>query len=160
MVFEYGSGNSTLFWPSRSKKLFSVEDDPRWHEKIKGSLPPKNVDYQLIEDKGNYIKVINILDCTFDVIIIVVSHRFECAVEALSRLSNDGFNILDNSDWRERTSELLRKADLIEVDMSGFGPINNYSWATSFYFRRNVHLVPTYNRQPIYGVGSLHNGET
>lgn len=34
-VFEYGSGNSTIFWASRAKEVISVEHDELWHNKMK-----------------------------------------------------------------------------------------------------------------------------
>ena len=157
-IFEYGSGNSTMFWASRCKKLVSVEDNREWFDKIKAKIPA-TVEYNLFEQKEDYIESIRKFSNEFDVIIIDGSHRYDCAVEALKKLRNDGFIILDNSDWKELTSKLLRDADLIEVDMSGFGPINGYTWTTSFYLRRNVKLSPAHERQPIHGIGSLKHSE-
>jgi hypothetical protein len=37
-VFEYGSGNSTLWWAKRAKSVFSVEDDKDWFEKISNNI--------------------------------------------------------------------------------------------------------------------------
>jgi hypothetical protein len=157
-IFEYGSGNSTRFWAQRCKKLISVEDNKEWFEKIKASIPD-TVEYCLFEEREKYIESIRQFPNEFDIIIIDGSHRYDCAVEALKKLRDDGFVILDNSDWRELSSKLLRSADLIEVDMSGFGPINGYTWTTSFYFKRNVQLSPAHERQPIHGVGSLKHKE-
>ena len=157
-IFEYGSGNSTRFWAARCKKLISVEDNREWYDKIKSKLPD-NVEYHLLEESQQYVRSIRKYAKEFDVIIIDGSHRHECAVEALGKLREDGFIILDNSDWKEKTSQLLRESDLIEVDMSGFGPINGYTWTTSFYFKRNVRLTPAYDRQPVHGIGSLTHRE-
>ncbi len=157
-VFEYGSGNSTCFWAARCRKLVSVEDNREWYDKIRGKLPD-NVEYHLLEESQEYINSINNYDNEFDVVVIDGSHRYECAVEALGKLRDDGFVLLDNSDWKEKTSELLRDSDLIEVDMSGFGPINWYTTTTSFYFRRNVKMTPAYDRQPMHGIGSLKTRE-
>jgi hypothetical protein len=157
-VFEYGSGYSTVFWARRCKKLVSIEDDEEWYERIAARLPD-NVDYYLLEDREEYIKAIEGYPDGFDIVIIDGSHRMDCAVAARKRLKNDGFVILDNSDWTEQTSQFLRESDLIEVDMSGFGPINPYTWTTSFYFSRNVKLTPAHERQPIHGIGSLHYTE-
>jgi hypothetical protein len=92
----------------------------------------------------------------FDVIIIDGSHRYECALHARSKLAGDGLIILDNSDWKQKTAQLLRESDLIEVDMAGFGPINRYTWTTSIFFRRAVNLVPANDRQPVHGIGSVN----
>jgi len=157
-VFEYGSGNSTRFWAERCKKVVSVEDNKEWYDKIRGKLPAR-AEYHLLEEGKEYIKAIDNYADDFDVVIIDGSHRYECAVEAIGKLRDDGFIVLDNSDWYEKTSELLRNSDLIEVDMSGFGPINGYTWTTSFYFRRNVKLTPAHDRQPMHGIGSLKQTE-
>lgn len=157
-IFEYGSGNSTRFWAQRCRKLVSVEDNRDWYEKIKIALPD-HVEY-LLHQGTDYIQSINNCEGNFDVIVIDGNYRYDCAVQALGKLRDDGFIVLDNSDWTERTSELLRSSDLIEVDMSGFGPINGYTWTTSFYFRRNVHLRSAQDRQPVHGIGSLKQSET
>jgi hypothetical protein len=157
-IFEYGSGNSTRFWAGRCKNLVSVEDNREWYNKVQGNLPD-NVEYLFLEESQAYIKSINRYSDEFDIIIIDGSHRYECAVEALGKLRSDGFIILDNSEWKEKTSQLLREADLIEVDFSGFGPINDYTWTTSFYFNRNVKLTPAFDQQPIHGIGSLKHRE-
>jgi hypothetical protein len=157
-VFEYGSGNSSIFWSRRCRKLVSVESDREWYSKVQPMMPD-GADYLFLSRKEEYIKSITRYPYDFDVIIIDGLHRYECALEALTKLKHDGFIILDNSDWMEKTSELLRSSDLIEVDMSGFGPINNYTTTTSFYFRRGVNLRPGHDRQPIHGVGSLPRTE-
>lgn len=151
-IFEFGSGNSTLFWADRCKKIVSVEDDKHWYAKIKSNVPA-NCDYLLREEKASYTNTIHDYDHNFDVIIIDGSHRYECAQEALKKLSATGLIILDNADWKQKTAALLRSADLIEIDMSGFGPINDYTWTTSFFLRRAVVLNPANAQQPIHGVG-------
>lgn len=158
-VFEYGSGNSTLFWAQRCQKVVSIEDSELWYQKVRKALP-QNVDYSLVEDKDQYVKAVHNHPDRFDVIVIDGSHRYECAQAARQKLHEEGFMILDNSDWRERTSAYLRESDLIEVDMSGFGPINAYTWTTSFYFTRGVRLKPAFERQPMHGIGSLPQVES
>ncbi len=160
-VFEYGSGNSTRFWACRCKKLVSIENDRAWYEKIKKKLPSTStsVEYKLFDSESDYIESIRKYPDKWDVIIIDGINRYDCAIEALKRLKEDGLIILDNSDWKEKTSKLLRDADLIEVDMSGFGPINGYTSTTSFYFSRKVKLMPAHERQPIHGIGSLKHTE-
>lgn len=38
-VFEYGCGNSTLWYSKRVKSIIAVENDKDWFEKIKSQLP-------------------------------------------------------------------------------------------------------------------------
>ncbi len=155
-VFEYGSGNSTIFWAKRCLKAVSIEDNSQWYDKMSSQLPA-NVEYKLIPDKAEYVASINTFSEGFDIIIIDGNHRYECTVEALKKLNSDGIIILDNSDWHEKSARLLRDADLIEVDMAGFGPINGYTWTTSFFLSRSVKLKPAHERQPVNGIGGIKN---
>jgi hypothetical protein len=157
-VFEFGSGNSSRFWANRCRSLVAVEDDETWYDKIRTQLPT-NVDYRYIEDRDEYINSISGSSDPYDVVIIDGSYRLACVTPALAKLRDDGFVILDNSDWNEKASQLLRESDLIEVDMSGFGPINHYTTTTSFYFKRNVRLTPAHDRQPMHAIGGLTHRE-
>ncbi len=38
-LFEYGSGNSTLFFAARVGSVVSVESDPRWYEEVSKNMP-------------------------------------------------------------------------------------------------------------------------
>ena len=157
-VFEYGSGYSTIFWASRCHHLTSVEHDEHWYQQISDRLPD-NVDYHLHKSVEDYVNAINANDEAYDVVIVDGAYRYDCTVQAIKNLKPSGFIILDNSDWMTNSSQLLREADLIEVDMSGFGPINNYTWTTSFYFSRQVELKHSGEKQPQAGIGSsIQNG--
>ncbi|MCL0042054.1 hypothetical protein M1N12_03225, partial [Peptococcaceae bacterium] len=35
--------------------------------------------------------------------------------------------------------------------MTGFGPINGYTWTTSFFFHREFNFKPLHSRQPLHG---------
>jgi hypothetical protein len=153
-VFEFGSGNSTIFWANRCKSIIAVEDDRIWYEKIKLQLPP-NVTYLFEGDQHNYINAIQSFQKSFDIIIVDGSHRHDCAIEAIKNLAPNGIVVLDNADWHPKTATFLRENDLIEVDMTGFGPINDYTWTTSFFLRRSVQLKKAHNRQPMPGIGGI-----
>jgi len=137
-AFEYGCGNSTLFWSRIAKRVIAVEDCAEWHEKIKSRMP-NNVSLRLSPDRDDYIR--SVLDPSFagpaplDIIIVDGKHRFDCALAATGRLAQNGLLILDNSDWYPNTCELLRGHGFIQIDMMGFGPINEYTWSTSLFLR-------------------------
>ena len=38
-VFEYGAGNSTLWWAKRVARVISCESDAAWAEEVRASLP-------------------------------------------------------------------------------------------------------------------------
>lgn len=153
-VFEYGSGNSTLFWAKRSKHVVAIEDDPVWYEQIKPKLPA-NVTYILVDNKEAYIQAIHQFPNLFDVIIVDGSHRYDCILSARPRLSNTGFIILDNSDWFVEATAFLRGSDLIEIDMAGFNPINGYATTTSIFLTRQVELIPSGDKQPQTAIGGI-----
>jgi hypothetical protein len=157
-IFEFGSGNSTIFWSNRCKFLASVEDDKEWYEKILDKVPT-DVDYIFAESKKEYIESVLKYSEKFDVIIIDGKFRWDCALNAIQMLDDEGFIILDNSDWHEQTANLFRENNLIEVDMSGFGPINNYTWTTSFFFSRKVKLSTLHKRQPTHPIGGIPHME-
>jgi len=157
-VFEYGSGYSTVFWAGRCRKLVSVEDDPEWHHRI-GEWLPDSVEYILAKTKEEYVNAIGKYPAGFDVIVIDGKYRHECAAKARLCLRSDGFIIVDNAERYGKISQFLRDSDLIEVDMSGFIPMCGHTTTTSFYFSRNVRLSPAHERQPVHGIGNLHEAE-
>lgn len=153
-VFEYGSGYSTLFWGGRSKKVISIEDNEEWYNKISENKS-ENINVELILDKDSYIKAIRNYDEKFSIIVIDGSYRYECAKEAVGKLEPGGMIILDNSDWFVRTAGLVRQANLIQIDMSGFGPINAYTWTTSFFLDREFAFKPIRGYQPLCSIGGM-----
>jgi hypothetical protein len=153
-VFEYGSGNSTLFWSNRARRVSSVESDPAWYDKIRARLPA-NCQLVLQPDQNAYCKAIEQAGPPYDVIVVDGHWRFRCAQASRDFLKPGGVVILDNSDWHPKTSHFLRGSGLLEVDMTGFGPINPYTWTTSFYFSRDFTGTPLHDRQPKPGAGSV-----
>lgn len=74
-VFEYGSGNSTVWWSTRASHITSVEDDEVWYEKVKRALSSGNVEYCLEKNPEKYFSM---ADDTFDIFIVDGKHRREC----------------------------------------------------------------------------------
>jgi hypothetical protein len=74
---------------------------------------------------------------------------------ARKRLAPGGMIILDNADWFVETAKFLRSSDLIEVDMSGFSPINHYTLTTSFFLSRDFNIKSAHDHQPIPGIGAI-----
>ncbi len=52
---------------------------------------------------------------------------------AIAHLRRGGFIIVDNSDRDAEVGRLLLEKDFFEIDFSGFGPINAYTWTTSIF---------------------------
>jgi hypothetical protein len=154
VIFEYGSGYSTLYWAQRCQRLVSVEDDHAWFTKISSKLPSK-VYHQYLPERKEYVSSIHGIKENLDVVIVDGSYRYECVREAIKKITENALILLDNSDWYPEVAKFLRDSNLIQVDMAGFGPINGYTWTTSFFFTRAFRFEPVCKRQPMYGIGSL-----
>jgi len=108
----------------------------------------------LLEDQKEYVD--SVLEGQgYDVIVIDGICRYDCARVAVGRVREGGLVVLDNSDWYPNTAKLLREAGLIQVDFSGLGPINYYSWTTSLFLTREVSLRAKSEIQPQPSIGSL-----
>lgn len=140
-VFEYGSGNSTLWFSKRVGEITSVEHDFDWHSKLKDKLKLKsNVNYFFRDlETGVYQEEILNHKGKFDIVIIDGRERIQCTFNSIDALKNDGVIIFDNSD-RDSYDEaysFLRSKDFRRIDFWGLGPINSYAWCTSVFYREN-----------------------
>jgi hypothetical protein len=151
IIFEYGAGNSSLFWASRAKKVISVEHDEAWHSNI-NKKKAHNQDVFLFSDRDKYINSVDNITDNIDIYIIDGIHRKECVLKVLENVNSlaNYMIILDNSDWYQHSCERLRKSDLIEIDFHGFTPINDYTSTTSLFLSRDILLHPKVNHQPGY----------
>jgi predicted O-methyltransferase YrrM len=99
-------------------------------------------------------------DAKYDVIVIDGIYRVSCSQIASNLLKNGGIIILDNSDWHTTAAGILRGKGFLQVDMFGFGPINDYTWATSLFFDRGFAMKTKSEIQPKHGIGSLKHEDT
>jgi hypothetical protein len=141
-VFEYGAGNSTLWWASRAAFVASVESDPNWVASLTPRLP-SNVDlrFEPLTENGPYAHSALARNRTFDIIVIDGFDRNNCAMKCLAALKDDGVLIWDNSDRKQMHGDVfayLETQGFRELEFGGLGPLNGYGWATSvFYSRQN-----------------------
>ena len=156
-VFEYGSGNSTLFWAARAASVTSVEDDEQWYA-INRHRVPANCRLLFEPDLLRYTDTIAAHPGGFDIIVVDGPARgrtrYKCAKRALTHLRPGGLIILDNSDWLPQSARLLRESGLIEVDMSGFVPIGGHTQTTSIFLHRSCELEPRDGVQPQPSAGA------
>jgi hypothetical protein len=154
VAFEFGSGNGSLFWASRVHSLTSVESDRQWYELV-SARKLANQRVMLVEDLGEYPTAVFDALRKYDLIIVDGKRRRLCAHAALECLAPNGMIVLDNADWYPKTAALLRDAGLIQIDFSGYGPVNNYTWTTSLFLRPGVKLKPRSERMPEPAIASL-----
>lgn len=148
-MLEWGSGNSSRYFADKVQQLYSVEHNKDWYKKIL-NLKLKNHTIQHAEN--NYVEEPVQFSTLFDLILIDGIQRESCARMALKLLKSGGLIILDNSDRHPDIAKLYRANDFIEVDFHGLGPINDYTWTTSFFFDRSVNLRPI-ALQPVIPIG-------
>ena len=160
-IFEYGCGYSSAFWAERALNVTSIEDNQTYFERWKKEFNMQNLNIRYREEGEIYEKAIFEDETKYDVIVIDGKRREECAQAAVQKLADGGMIILDDSD-RINTSqeyvnaaEILKQANLLQVDFYGFCPMNNYTKTTTIFFSRNFNFKSLYKVQPINGIGNL-----
>jgi hypothetical protein len=149
-VFEWGSGNSTLWLAGRVGEVVSVEDSPSWAQTI-GAESPANV--QILsrpsresehDPSGAYVEAILEFPIEhFDLVVIDGSERNECARIAASRVSRNGLILFDNSDRPQLAEglEILAEQGFYRIDFVGLLPGYSQLNCTSVLFRDPVRWL-------------------
>ena len=135
-VFEWGCGNSTLWWAARVERVISVEDDQQWYQDVK-SIIPENVTISLYREPAYHDCILEYPDQFFDAIVVDGSYRNESAINAVSKIKHGGIIVFDNSDNPEfdRSQIFLAEAGFYRLDFWGLIPSYLYKNCTSIYFR-------------------------
>lgn len=149
-VLEWGMGNSTLFFAPRVNEILSIEHNKEWFELIGTNLPKNATAILATQSEYSSHHILN--NKKFDLIIVDGIHRKDCLETATRFLKDNGLIIFDNSDRNPELCEILRNKNFIENDFHGFGPINPYTWTTSFFFSKNCTIKPI-SVQPLIPIG-------
>lgn len=140
-VFEYGCGNSTLWWVRHVKRIVSCEHDQGWYGKMKKQVPV-NVELHYVGlefENGRYAKKVATYQNEFDIIVIDGRDRVNCAMNCLTALKEGGVIIWDNSDRPEYEAgyQYLLENGFKQIDFQGIGPIVTISTSTSIFYKDN-----------------------
>jgi predicted O-methyltransferase YrrM len=140
-LFEFGSGNSTLWYAARVKQVVAVEHNQQWYNQVEASMP---TNAQLLfkdQNQGqDYEKAILETNTKYDIVIIDGVKRIECGVHAVQALTDNGVVILDNSDRSiyQPIKDQLKELGYKSIDFWGAIPIvANISCTTVFYKPNN-----------------------
>lgn len=142
-VFEWGTGNSTLFWSHYVRDVVSVEYNKEWYHKMQ-SLVPQNVrlKYCELEYGGEYCKSIMEEQEKFDIVLIDGRDRVRCAKNAVKKLKEEGVIIWDNTDrvsYKEGYAFLkARGFNQIELNSIMYGVPNIEDYTSVFYREKNI----------------------
>lgn len=139
-VFEYGAGNSTLWWADRVQDVISIEHDQEWFDRINQY---KNTNINLIFKKliynGDYSKeVLNWSN--LDVIVIDGRDRVNCAINSFNSLSESGVIIWDDSERKryQKGVDFLLGKGFKKIDFPGMKPnFTGVSQTSIFYREKN-----------------------
>lgn len=109
-VFEYGGGNSSIWWRQKAKTCISVDTSVKW---------AKEMNLILEQEKNKFIcmpqKICEETGEKFDCIIIdgePNEWRDDCTEIAINCIKNDGILIIDN--WLQNTIPFLGENDWVK----------------------------------------------
>ncbi len=145
-VFEWGSGNSTIFWSQITKNVVSVENNEEWYMKIKNIIS-NNASLLLRNTPDEFINAINEYENNYDIIVLDgYGFRFECANQALKKLNKGGMIVLDDSDniGYNKISEYLKSQGLKQIDFIGLKPMSDFIVSTSIFITPDFNFSNKY----------------
>ncbi len=139
-VFEYGCGNSTLWYAKRVKSIKAVEHDKSWFDFVSGKLPPNaEVIFRELKEDGDYAKEILNSSSYYHIVIIDGRDRNSCVKHGITKLTKDGIVIYDNTQVAEYAPsiELLINNGFKRLDFIGNLPIVVNRNTTTIFYREN-----------------------
>jgi len=136
-VFEYGCGNSTLWYARYVKAVQAVEHDKTWYEKIKPKMP-KNVTlcFQPLQSE-EYVQTVHAARKKFHIIVIDGRRRSECLLTAVDALHEEGVLVMDNTErphYQEAIANLEGKG-FKRLDFWGIAPVAANNTCTSVFYK-------------------------
>jgi len=140
-VFEYGSGNSTVWFSKLAKRVVSIEHDKQWYKHIETKLNQNtNIEYNFktLENK-EYEKVVLDYPNQFEIIIIDGRKRVECGKNSIAALETNGVIVWDDSDRTEyqEAYDYFVTQGYKRLDFWGLAPIVAYFKCTSIFYKEN-----------------------
>ncbi len=135
-VFEFGSGNSTLFFAKRVMEVTSVEHNIEWYNKLKNKIPDNsNLILSKSDGSEDYVGVLKQSNKKYDLIIIDGIHRVDCCLSVSNYLTDKGVIILDDS---ERVQFSKGIEHLIN---EGYKRIDYWGIAPGFVIRKCTTII-------------------
>lgn len=139
-IFEYGSGNSTLWYATKVNTVTSVEHDIVWFQKIEETMPKNvNINYKNLIYNGEYSKFPNTLDNKFDIIIVDGRDRVNCMKNAICSIKDNGVIVLDDSERQQYKEgiDFLLNNNFKKIDFWGISPGLFYKKNTTVFYKNN-----------------------
>ena len=138
-LFEYGCGNSTLFYAARTKTVISLECDQTWYDYIVDNMPANvSLVLQTSTDKKAYLDVINQQRCKFDIIVVDADLRTECLLQAPASLTDRGVMILDDTQdlsSGDRLYTVMAERGFKRFIFKSLKPSSIHEYGTTLFYR-------------------------
>jgi hypothetical protein len=137
-VFEYGSGNSTLWWSKHACSVVACEHHEKWAGRLKDNAPENvTVVYRTLDYDGAYCRSILDQSGPFEVVVVDGRDRVNCAKQCVARLTDNGVIVWDNSNRAKYSPgfDFLKANGFRQIAFNGVGPMNGAPWSTSVFYR-------------------------
>jgi hypothetical protein len=142
-VYEFGAGNSTIYWARHATTVASVESDARWLQLLAIKLAAcglRNVKMVAATDKRNYVDSIHEWpDDYFDLVVVDGDFRPDCVIASIRHLKHGGILVVDNTDWHWFRSKPL--AGIPEtwkkLVYPGYAPMIGHKSETTLFVRND-----------------------
>ncbi len=139
-IFEFGSGNSTLYYADKVAAVYSVENNEFWYDKIKTTMPSNvKLFYCELVYGGEYCQYATQTGNKYDMIIVDGRDRVNCCKNNLPALKSTGVIVLDDSErvqYAPGINFLIEKG-FKRIDFWGTAPTVNYLKCTTVFYRDN-----------------------
>ncbi len=144
-VFEYGSGQSTLWWASRVREIVALEHDEKWAALVRPKLPPnaRLLTAPLEGDGSAYVRAIETVEGLFDIVIVDGRKRIDCTRAAFDRLSSIGVVLLDDAE-RDRYRPAFDEAaarGFKRLVISGMKPKSYDASSLAIFYRSGSNVL-------------------
>jgi len=139
-IFEFGSGNSTLYYAARVRSVTSVENDRFWFEKINNSMPANvNLFYCELIYGGAYCKYALSTNKEYDIVVVDGRDRVNSCLNSIVALKPGGVIILDDSERKEYGPAhiFFSRNGFKKIDFWGIAPAVNYLKCTTIFYRND-----------------------
>jgi hypothetical protein len=139
-IFEFGGGNSTLYYAGRAASVNGVENDGFWYDKIKNTMPLNvKLFYCELVYGEDYCKYAIKTNKEYDIVIVDGRDRVNCCINSLAALKSTGVIVLDDSERKNYAPALNFLADngFKKIDFWGIAPMVNYLKCTTIFYRDN-----------------------
>ncbi len=125
-IFEYGLGQSTLWWAARAHSVTVVEHDSRWIDCPAYQNLPKNVTLHHYQYNSGYEEAPLLGKNKYDIIVIDGMNRPACIPYAIKALKKGGLLIWDDSHYKryQRHIHKLIEEGWIAQVFDDHGPVS------------------------------------